>query len=556
MVLNLDGGRIQLRPGQAEAVAKIKSAFERGVKTVFLDAPVGSGKSLINLLVARDMRGAYISTSQVILVNQYGADTAQGAKFSRLAQTLYGRRNYPCTYLQSLSPEDGGRPYATASGAPCTYLPRWPVECPSYSVCPYYSAKRLAQGHLQTVTTMAYLLTGIRNGLEFPSSGWRERPLLIVDEAHGLAEELVRHFKAEIGPGTLPGFTRKWLSSPGDPRFQLIDALPAYIAKLHEVLSELYAESKLTPKIRDRIQRLRSAASSAEDILWKLNAPGVEWVHTFDARSEKHSWRALAVKNLMSRFWTHFNGILLSSATFFGTEALRRDCGLPEPHSRVVVQDTFDPARAPVRLLGAVHLAYKIQPLEIERVADAVTAVARAHPNERGVVHSNSYYLANAIRRELPADVRERLTSHDPLNRTRRYTLWRQDPSPTSIFFAVAMSQGIDLVGEMARWQVLVKVPFPSLGDIWVRRRLQEEDGQQWYSARTIVEVLQASGRIMRDAGDHGTTYVIDAQIDRLLDGGWPDLPEWFRRRVEAGRRIRTALPGRFGDYAVRSAPS
>jgi superfamily II DNA or RNA helicase len=95
MPVDLGDPRIKLRTGQAEAVDQIVDAFGKGIRTVFLDAPVGSGKSLINLLVARQMRGAYISTPQVILVNQYGSDTDVNGKFAGLAATLYGRRNYP-----------------------------------------------------------------------------------------------------------------------------------------------------------------------------------------------------------------------------------------------------------------------------------------------------------------------------------------------------------------------------------------------------------------------------------------------------------------------------
>ncbi len=538
-----------LRAGQAEGVRQITAAFERGAKTVFLDAPVGSGKSLINLLVARELHGAYISTPQVILVNQYGADTEQGAKFSGLAETLYGRRNYTCEYLQSLPVEEGGRPYATASGAPCTYLARWPKECPDFSVCPYYSAKSFAQAHYQTVTTMAYLLLGIRFGLENLSSGWRERPLLVIDEAHGLAEDLVRFFKAEIGPRTLPGFRKKWLKSPADPRYRLLEGLPPYIERLQEVLVSLQGSNEITKKTRDRIERVHSAVNQAEDILGKLKFGTVEWVHTYDSRSDRHTWRPLAVRSLLDSFWNHFEHILLSSATFFGIDALVRDSGLPTPYERVVVPDTFSPERAPIRLLAAARLGYRVDSLEIERAADAVAAVAAAHPTERGVIHANSYYLASEIRKLLPAEVKARLTSHDPLNRVRRYDRWRADPSPSAIFMAVAMNQGIDLLGDLARWQVLVKVPFPNLGDVWVRRRKEQEDGDRWYASRTIIEVLQASGRIMRSSDDHGVTYVVDSQLNSLVNQGWPDLPEWFRRRVEVGRRIKTGLPGKFGRY-------
>ncbi len=544
----LDGG-IRLRPGQAEAVRKIKDAFARGVKTVFLDAPVGSGKSLINLLVAREMKGAYISTPQVILVNQYGADTRQDGKFAGLAETLYGRRNYPCTHLQSISADDGGRPYATAAGAPCTYLAGWPRECPNYSSCPYYSAKSLAQAHHQTVTTLAYLLTGIRFGLENPSSGWGERPLLAIDEAHGMSEELVRYFNCQIGPKSLPGFRRKWLESPADPRFQLLESLPPYLERLRDVLSKLQYPPDLTPKIRRRIERIHSIVTLGDDLVNKLHVGTVEWVHTFDKRRIRHSWRPLSVGKLLESFWGHFSHVLLGSATFFGLEGLVRDTGLPLPFERVTVPDFFDPARAPIRLLSAARLGYRADPTELDRAADAVDAVAKFHRNERGVVHANSYQLANAIRTRLSPETKERITAHDPENRSSRYSRWKADPAVDAIFLGVAMSQGLDLIEDLARWQVVVKAPFPNLGDVWVRRRKEQVDGDSWYASRTIIDVLQASGRIMRSAEDRGVTYVVDQQLNRLVESGWPDLPEWFRRRVEVGRKVSTQLPGKLQVY-------
>ena len=149
----------------------------------------------------------------------------------------------------------------------------------------------------------------------------------MIDEAHGLAEDLVRFFKAEIGPRTLPGFRKKWLKTPADPRYRLLEGLPPYIERLQEVLASLQGSNELTKKIRDRIERVHSAVNQAEDILGKLKFGTVEWVHTYDSRSDKHTWRPLAVRSLLDSFWNHFNHILLSSATFFGIDALVRDSG-------------------------------------------------------------------------------------------------------------------------------------------------------------------------------------------------------------------------------------
>lgn len=42
----------EFRPHQLETALRVKSAFERGVKLVLLQAPTGVGKTLISVLVA------------------------------------------------------------------------------------------------------------------------------------------------------------------------------------------------------------------------------------------------------------------------------------------------------------------------------------------------------------------------------------------------------------------------------------------------------------------------------------------------------------------------
>lgn len=53
---------------------------------------------------------------------------------------------------------------------------------------------------------------------------------------------------------------------------------------------------------------------------------------------------------------------------------------------------------------------------------------------------------------------------------------------------------------------------------------------------QTIIEILQASGRVMRSKDDRGTTYILDSNVENLIRNRWDALPEWFRRRVEASR--------------------
>lgn len=537
-------GPVRLRPGQGDAVLAILDQFSVGNRTVFLDGPVGSGKSLIHLLTARRLGGAYLTTPQTLLVDQYGTDTEPGAKFGGLAATLYGRRNYPCAYGLKRGDHE-----ATAEGAPCTYLDDWPRGrldprtgrrtggCPDLEWCPYYLAKARAQRHPVAVTTLAYLMVGIHPALTRPTFGWFDRPLLIVDEAHGLAEDLVGFYTVEIGEETFPGFDFAAIARAGDSLAYVRAALPEYLAAQEMALDARQREVEDPPKPEQMAAVKRQAAivRRAEKYLDSLETK-VDWVHTWDDSAQKHLWRPLEVAPFVAPLWERFDHILLSSATFFGVPTLARDLGLPGSWTVVSMPDTFPPSSAPVRLLGSVRLSKDSMAQELPNVLRELEHIADTHPGERGLVHCNSYPVARFIHDHAPLGLRRRLVFHDRgKDRNKQLDAWQSDGRADSIFVAVAMSEGLDLVEDMCRWQVVIKAPFGNLGDPWVVRRRDRPGGHRWYDERAVTDMLQACGRVMRSKEDRGVTYILDANAERLLRRHWASLPGWFRARVEAG---------------------
>ena len=87
------------RPEQTSAIAEMLEKLKTH-RVVFLYAPTGSGKSLINLKVAMHHGSGYITTPQTTLVDQYNADL--NGKFTGLGSAVMGRKNYPCLYRHSL----------------------------------------------------------------------------------------------------------------------------------------------------------------------------------------------------------------------------------------------------------------------------------------------------------------------------------------------------------------------------------------------------------------------------------------------------------------------
>ena len=84
---------------------------------------------------------------------------------------------------------------------------------------------------------------------------------------------------------------------------------------------------------------------------------------------------------------------------------------------------------------------------------------------------------------------------------------------------------------KLAEWQIIAKVPFPNMGDKHVCARKDADD--DWYKMETIKTIVQACGRIVRSETDQGATYIMDADIIRLIDNYPHFFPKWWMSAVK-----------------------
>ena len=135
----------EIRPHQTVAVAEVIAAFDDGAQLVFIDAPTGSGKTLIGELVRRETnypRVLYVCSDKT-LQDQFARDFPY-------AKVLKGKANYPTEY----GPADMTCDDCTADSPadPCMW-------CNSTQTCPYQVAKRIAAEADLAVINTSYLLT-------------------------------------------------------------------------------------------------------------------------------------------------------------------------------------------------------------------------------------------------------------------------------------------------------------------------------------------------------------------------------------------------------------
>ena len=364
------------RPHQPPAVRAIIDAYDQGKSVVFLDAPPGSGKTLIAEVVRR--LTATNSNHQTLYVCNNKSLQDQFAGDFPYAKVLKGRANYPTHDRPGLWPEvsaadcskgkinqypgcqncppirgtdDGGGSWGGGQAVEsledemdhCD-------ECHTVNDCDYLNARWTAESAPLSVFNTAYLLT-VTNGPQM----FRNRDLVICDEADQLESELMRHVEVVIGR-----HLRNTLN---------ID-LPDEVGKMvswtywlkDEVLPKLRQErAKLSSKDRKQRRRKKSLRELTEKIGVILPHLDDDWVVDGyeDARKRQGSqerqtvrFRPVNVKDYAQDWlWQHGKKWLLMSATFISPALTAEELGLKDDQwATVTVKSTFLPERRPVFL--------------------------------------------------------------------------------------------------------------------------------------------------------------------------------------------------------------
>jgi Rad3-related DNA helicase len=219
------------------------------------------------------------------------------------------------------------------------------------------------------------------------------------------------------------------------------------------------------------------------------------------------------------------------SATILDPPTYLRSLGIePEQAEVIRVDATFPPENRPIYLRPVARLTRHHLDRDLPKLVAEVGEILAAHPDDKGVIHAHSYKIAGHIARSLPERLRSRLVTHygsDGRDAALDQHLTSDRPT---VLLTPSMTEGIDLPGDLSRWQVICKIPYPYLGDPQVARR--KELDSAWYGWRTCLTVVQAYGRSVRSDDDYAVTYLLDADFPAFLKRERRRLPPWFLEAV------------------------
>jgi len=528
----------EIRPVQEEGLQKIAKTLQEGKRFTVLEMPVGAGKSPLAIAVGRAASqvsegvyqpGAHITTTQIILQQQYMRDFESFG-----LREIKGKSNYMCCSYDGGGVVDCGTSQA---------LHTEEEQCTS---CTYKLAREAYLDSPLGITNFAYFTTIRKTGREeiMPS-----RMFLVVDEAHNVESALIGFGEVSITESriSLLDLDRVMVLDPKDTyEAKLLKArdwvggvvLPAAKSKAREFLAQAKKSSS-----RESAVKLVKMSEGLGQFVSKIqtfleSGPDEPWV-VYNQVSPHGITESLILKPLYANrlaekhLFSAGRYVLMMSGTILGPRVFAKNLGIAIEDLGFKRFDSDFPVESRLVHFEPVgSMSFKNIDQTLPKMAAAVVNVARRYPTSKGIVHTNSYKVTKAIVEALnKAGMSQRVLSHSQEKGSRDQAVARHinTPEPT-ILVSPSMTEGLDLVGDLGRWQIITKTPYPSLGDEWIKTRLSLD--QEWYQLQATLTIIQASGRCVRSREDHADTFILDSDFGKLLNQAGHLFPGWWKQAL------------------------
>ena len=502
----------ELRPYQEEIITRVVDAFVTGKKCIIIAAPTGFGKSYVNAAFASSVRSFY-ATPQIALINQIQND----ARLFGIFSVVMGKQNYQCYYNPRRRVNVGK---CVTDDYPCKER---------FEVCPYWIRKQAAKNARSVLTSLAYLIS--EGQAEEAESYLGSRPLVVLDEAHNLEEQCLNQVAVRITPFSIPVETydnvRIDLTNVNsDVELKaFLETVEARLYNLIERSQRIVESSGLTPIQAEDLDRAGKYLHNYEN--YKKSKSDWVWQNRNGQLTLQPVFAREFMRNLIWKRGEHF---IISSATILDPEEYAQTVGLLDFLTKDEIEFLTVPSTFPVENRPIIDVS--VGPLSMQHLEAnmprAIRAVEEILRRETGnvAIHCHSYRHQRNLIEGISEEFRSRLIVHSSKDREEKLKEWKY--SRGKVFVSVAFNEGQDWKYDVCDAQILLKVPFPDLGDPRIRRRM-ELGYRRWYSNQAMMEVIQAYGRAIRAKDDKARFYVVDGSLTQLIGDCWDSIPPWFK---------------------------
>jgi ATP-dependent DNA helicase DinG len=533
----------RIRPSQEKSLLFVEQNILDGYRDIIIQAPTGSGKSAIliaicNWIKSRDdipgVKGGYYLTAQKLLQTQLENDQPILREGLNNLRSIKSSVEYPCPVHKN-----------------CGFGSRAKEKCPCQGIdCAYKAAKGRFLASTIAVTNYAYFFAERRYAGKL-----EPRQLLALDECHNVERQVIRFVDLTINEAQLEKFAPTIMGQV--PPIDTLEELLAWVENVYvkEAISRLEALLELSEHGRDSHEpdgRPRGGDQFARDAfdldqhICKTNRAikdakenPKQWIFWTERDAENKAQfiaRPLHSGPFMDEMVDKGGTVRVYTSAYPGEKTIFcRSLGLnPDATPMCRLRSDFDPKNRRVVVFGVGQMGRKFQEETMPLVLKAVDKIVDKHKAERGIIHGHSYDICNKINAHLQNGDHGHRVIFPTKADQREEAFNRHAAMEGSILITPSMTEGFDFKDELARWQIMPKIPWPSLGDRQVKAKADMDP--DWYSCETVKAVIQTCGRICRNVNDYGMTYVLDDDFWYLYKKAEHMFPKWFKESIVNAR--------------------
>ena len=524
------------RNSQIRLINEINFAIGEGYKNIILEAGTGIGKSAIATTLANMYEDSYILTMTKQLQEQYLDD------FDEMLVEIKGRGNYKCNYKGS-----------------CDFCIKAEYNLRRCSNCEYQLAFKRATEAKNVITNYDYLYyAGVANPI------LDSRELLILDEAHNLERKMLMLSSSELN--------REYISTKFG--IDIFEPLMHSSKSFNELKrnSEYWVRlcDDLIKECKKRIKKIEGDANKSVQVT----------LDEFENDPSKYSNFDYVEKQNLEQDIKTFAGIGLGLAhEELIIDLPNRDSILNNEMDISAEFKPFSVADDTQNLLGMgnvcifltgtlgskdkfcewnninpeeTYYIYEKSPFDVEkrpiyadfvgnmsgrrrgktpnwknkRAINKLNELLSRHKNEKGVIHTSSNEQAFWIMDKLRDDRLVFVGGEDRNHTLKDFTKSKEN----TVLIGASIKDGVDFKGDLCRFQIVFKIPYPQLNEqVKYRKALDPK----WFYYQTVMALMQAYGRGIRDMDDWCVMYIIDSSFKQLVEYNRGFFNEYFLEAIQ-----------------------
>ena len=526
----------EIRGCQVKAIEfALDSFINDEKKIVIIEAGTGVGKSAVGLTVARYLNkhnppaenfspGAYFVTTQKILQDQYVKDFGEPTGRMR---SIKSSSNYQCGYHKKNTCQESQRLLRNTDKderffKACTYN------------CIYKNEKQKFLDSPASVTNFPYFLTEAAFAKKITP-----RNFLVIDESHNIESELSNFIEIRISerfakqalklqwPVRTTQFqVVKWIEDVYFPKAKSqLNHMERTLNKtgLKERIKDFESLSKQYDMIKSHVGKIETFLQVYDKDNWVM-----ENVNAYGRSMRKFTFKAIDISPFVREYLFRLGDhILMMSATILDRKTFCNSLGLDENDVAFIsIPSPFSVENRPVISYPIGSMNAKNIDSSLPKMAQAVREILKQHKNDKGIIHCHTYKIAKYLKSHIRS---KRLLIHSTENRDETLRKHEKSKEPT-VILSPSMSEGVDLKDDLSRFQIIMKIPYPYLGDPLIRKRMNK--WKRWYNLQTAKKIVQSAGRSVRSSDDRAVTYILDSDWERFFRQNRDMFPHEFKRSL------------------------